>query len=239
MPRAASATTSPGETDASIRQLNRSLHRLGASRAVRLAITEDVRGDLNAAAAEGVQPAALLGSDVDAFARQALEAGGHEPTPKDYQRLLIICTLAAAVGIPALYLLLSYVVHPLFVDWFELDGSYPTAGPVVAYAFMVLTGTGVIITALYAALAGRPARSETVTRAAVLTPVGGALSIVAVLAVMDRPAFALSEASIYTQVLPAAAIPVLVAIGTARWWARWAAASTSTTGNDWAPSERS
>lgn len=238
MPRTASVTTFLGETDASIRQLHRSLRRLGASRAVRLAIAEDVRGDLNAAAAEGVQPAALLGSDIDAFARQALEAGGHQPTPKDYQRVLIICTVAAAVGIPALYLLLSYLVHPLFVDWFELDGSYPTAGPVVAYAFMVLTGTGLIITTLYAALAARPARRETITRAALLTPLGGVLSVVAVLAVMDRPGFALSEASIYTQVLPAGAIPVLIAIATARWWARRAAASTSTIGNDWAPIER-
>lgn len=237
MPRAASVTTSSGETDVSIRQLNRSLRRLGVSRADRLAITEDVRGDLHAAAAEGVRPAALIGSDVDAFARQALEAGGYEPTTKDYQRLLITCTLAAAVGVPALYLLLSYVVHPLFVNWFELDGSYPTAGPVLAYAFMVLTGTGVIIAALYASLAGRPARSETLTRAALLTPVGGALGIVAVLAVMDRPGFDLSEASIFTQLLPAGAIPVLTAIGTARWWARRAATSTSTLGNDGAPSE--
>ncbi len=82
MPRAASVTTSSGETDAAISQLNRSLRRLGVSRADRLAITEDVRGDLHAAAAEGVRPAALIGSDVDAFARQALEAGGYEPTPR-------------------------------------------------------------------------------------------------------------------------------------------------------------
>jgi len=234
MPRAANLTTPSAETDEAINQLNRSLRRLGASRAARLAIIDDVRGDLHAAAAEGVRPAALIGSDVDAFARQALTAGGHEPTPKDYQRLLIICTLAAAVGVPALYLLLSYVVHPLFVDWFELDGRYPTAGPVVAYAFMVLTATAVFLAALYASLAGRPARRETLTRAAFLTPVGGALGIVAVLVVMDRPGFSLSESSIYTQVLPAGAIPVWTAIGIARWWARRAAASTSTVGIDWA-----
>ena len=84
MPRAANLTTPSAETDEAINQLNRSLRRLGASRAARLAITDDVRGDLNAAAAEGVRPAALIGSDVDAFARQALTAGGHEPTPKDY-----------------------------------------------------------------------------------------------------------------------------------------------------------
>lgn len=239
MPRAASVTTSSGETDALIRQLDRSLRRLGADRAVRLAIADDVRGDLHAAAAEGVHPGALIGPDVNAFARQALEAGGHAPAPQDYQRLLITSTLAAAVGVPALYLLLSYVVHPLFVDWFELDGRYPTAGPVVAYAFMVLTATAVVIAALYAALAGRPARRETLTRAAFLTPVGGALGIVALLAVMDRPEFVLTERSIYTQVLPAAAIPVLTAIVTARWWGRRAAASTSATENDGAPFERS
>lgn len=238
MPRAASVTTPSGEADASISQLNGSLRRLGVSRADRLAITEDVQGDLNAAAAEGVRPATLIGSDVDAFARQALEAGGYEATPNDYQRLLIHCTLAAALGIPALYLLLSFVAQPLFADWFDLDGRYPTAGPMLGYAVMILTGTGVVIATLHASLAGRPARNETVARAALLTPVGGALGIVAALAVMDRPGFNLSEASIYTQILPAGAIPVLAAIGAARWWARRVATSASTTDDDSAPSER-
>lgn len=229
MPDTASSTSATGEIDRAVKLLNRSLRRVHVSRSDRQWIIDDVRGDLDAAAAEGVSPVDLIGPDVDAFARQATEARGFEPMSDDYPRLLVTGTLAAAVGVPAVYLLLMYVVHPLFVNWFDLDGDYPTAGPVLAYAFMVLTGTGIIIAALNASLAGRPARKETLIRAVLLTPVGGALGIVAGLAVMDRPGFTLSENSIYTQVLPAGAIPVLIALGVSRWWARRAVNNTSTT----------
>jgi hypothetical protein len=229
MPDTASRASSTVETDRTLRMLDRSLRRLHVSRADRHAITDDVRGDLDAAADNGVSPPELIGLDVDAFARRAIEASGVEPLADDYQRLLITCTLAAALGLPAVYLLLSYVLHPLFVDWFELNGRYPTAGPVLAYVVLVLMGTGVILMALYASLAGRPGRKETVARAALLTPIGGGLGILAALWVMDRAGFALSEASIYTQVLPAGAIPVLVALGASRWWTRRAVDSTSTT----------
>lgn len=232
MPDTASRTSATGETDRAIRLLNRSLRRLRVSRADRHVITNDVRGDLDAAADGGVSPIELIGPDVDAFARQAIEASGVEPMADDYPRLFIGCTLAAALGLPAVYFLLSYVLHPLFVDWFELDGRYPTAGPVLAYAVLVLMGTSVILVTLYALLAGRPARKETLTRAAVLTPIGGGLGVLAALWVVDRPGFTLSEASIYTQVLPAGAIPVLIALGGSRWWARRAVDSASTTNSN-------
>lgn len=220
MPDTAGTTVTADEMDRAISQLNRSLRRLRLDRADRKAIAEDVREDLIAAAAEGVRPVDMLGPDIDAFARQTVDAGGYDPRTDDYPRVLVIGTLAAALGLPAAYLLLSYLLHPLFVTWFDLDGHYPTAGPVLAYALLVLMGTSVVVTALYAGLAGRPARTETAARAALLTPIAGGLGIVAVLAVMDRPGFTLSEVSIYTQILPAGALPVLVALAIARWWAR-------------------
>lgn len=220
MPDTDISTVTAEETDRAIKQLNRSLRRLHMSRADRRTIAQEVHADLMAAAADGVDPRDLLGPDVDTFAKQAMEASGLQPMADDYPRLLIGCTLAAVLGIPAAYLLLSYVLHPLFVDWFELDGRYPTAGPLLAYAVMVLMGTGVVLATLYALLAGRPARKQTLTRAALLTPIGGGLGVVAARTVLDRPGFTLSEASIYTQVIPAAAIPLLVALGASRWWAR-------------------
>lgn len=153
-----------------------------------------------------------------------MEANGVQPMVDDYRRLLIGSALAAAVGVPAAYLLFSYVVHPLFVNWFELDGRYPTAGPVLALAVMVLLGTAVVLAALYAMLAGRPARNETVLRAGLLVPVGGGAGVAAAIAVMDRPGFTLSDASITTQMVPAGAVPVLLALAAARWWGRRSAA---------------
>jgi DNA-binding ferritin-like protein (Dps family) len=173
MPDTESRTSSPVETERAVRLLNRSLRRLRVHRVDRRTITNDVRGDLNAAAAQGVDPVDLLGPDVDAFARSAMEANGVQPMADDYRRLLIGSTLAAALGIPAAYFLFFYLVHPLFVNWFELDGRYPTAGPVLALAVIVLMGTAVVLAALYAMLAGRPARNETVLRAGLLVPVGG------------------------------------------------------------------
>ncbi len=230
MPETVSRSSAIGETDEAIKLLNRALRRLRVSRADRRTIAEDVRGDLDAAAAEGANPLDLLEPDVEAFARQAMQANGVAPMADDYPRLLLASALAAALGLPAAYFLLSYVVHPLFVDWFELDGRYPTAGPVLAYAVLVLMGIGVILATLRGVLAGRPARKETLVRAAVLAPIGGGLGIVAALWVMDQPGFTLSEASIYTQVVPAGGIPVLVALSAARWWGRRAAERTSASG---------
>lgn len=220
MPDTDTTSVPAQETDRAARQLNRSLRRLHLSRPDRRAITEDVRGDLETAAFEGVRPGDLLGPDVDAFARQAVERGGYEPLADDYPRLLVLSTVAAVVGLPAVYVLFSFVLQPLFDDWFTLDRHYPTAGPVLACVVMGLMATGVLLAVLYASLAGRPARIETVKRAALLVPVGLALSIAAVLAVTGRDGFTMSEASIYTQVLPAGALPLGVALASARWWGR-------------------
>ena len=64
-----------------------SASRRGRTTRSALAITDDVRGDLDAAAVEGVGPLDLLEPDVDAFGRPAMRANGVESMAGDYPRL--------------------------------------------------------------------------------------------------------------------------------------------------------
>jgi hypothetical protein len=199
-------------------ELDRSLRRLQLPRSDRRTIVDEVRGDLQTAAADGVDPETLIGPDIDAFAREAVEAGGYRPRPYDYPRILAGGILAAGVTLVAAYLLIVELLQPALASWFTLDGDYPTAGPVVVLGGIAVVGVLGTLGALAWLLAGRPAARETVRRAALLTPFGLAVGIAAAFAVARDPGYAVTVASVSTQVA-LVALPVVAALGISRWWA--------------------
>jgi hypothetical protein len=205
------------QIDAATADLDRRLRRLRISRRDRRVIVDGIRGDLHAAAADGVSPAALIGPDVDAFAREAVEAGGYRARSRDYPRVLTGGVLAAAAAVVVGYLLIVEVLTPVLSSWFTLDGSYPTVGPLVAYGGVVLVGLLGVLVAVRSLLAGRPAARETLNRAALLLPIGAAAGIAAVIAVARDPDYRVTVAAVTVQVL-FVVLGVAAALASARWW---------------------
>jgi hypothetical protein len=207
------------QIDAAISALDRRLRRLHIGRDDRRALVDDVRSDLRAAAADGVTPEELIGPDIGAFAREAVEAAGYRSRPHDLSRVLTGGALAGVVAVVAGYLLIVGVLQPALASWFTLDGRYPSAGPVVVYGAVALLGVVGLLAALkWWVLAGRPAVRATVLRAAVLLPVVAAAGIAGAVAVARDPAYTVTAGTIVVQVL-LVAVPVLAAVGLARYWA--------------------
>lgn len=213
-----SAPVRTEQIQAATAELDRRLRRMHLSRGDPRTVVEEVRADLETAAAEGVSPEALVGPDVDAFARETIEAGGFRPRPRDYPRVLAGGILAAGTVVVAAYGLIVGVLQPAFSSWFTLEGSYPTAGPVLVYGAIALTGWLGALAGLKWLLAGRPAARPTLRRAALLLPLGAAAGIAAVVAVARDPDYSTTPGTVTLQVL-FVVLGVLLALGAARWWA--------------------
>jgi hypothetical protein len=199
-------------------ELDRSLRRMRLSRDDRRTVVGDVRADLETAAADGVGPAALVGPDIDAFARKAVDAGGYVPRPRDFSRVVAGGVLATVVVVVAAYWLIVGVLQPLLASWFTLDGHYPTAGPVVVYAAITLLGLLGTLAGLLWLLTDRPAARPTMIRAALLLPIGVAAGIAAVVALTRTPDYRSTPGTVTLQVL-FVLIGVAAALAVARWWA--------------------
>jgi hypothetical protein len=209
-------TTTSRDVDVATADLERALRRLHIAAADRRAIVAEVRADLEAASADGVRPAALPGPDVEAFAREAAEARGFHPRQAQYPRVAIGGTLAAVGGAVAAYLLIVEFLVPLFSSWFDLDGDYPVAGPVVAWAGMALAAVLGTLVVLHRLLRGRPAAGETVRRASVLVPLAMAVGIGAAVAVGQSNDYAVGVVVVEAALIAAS---VGIALVVARWTA--------------------
>jgi hypothetical protein len=199
-------------------ELDRSLRRLRLSRADRQTIVGEVRGDLETATADGVSPEALIGPDVDAFARAAVEAAGYRPRAQDYPRILSGGVLGAGVAVVAAYLLIVELLQPALASWFDLDGRFPSLGPAVVFGGIAVVAVLGTLGALGWLLAGRSAARATVTRAALLVPIAAATGLAAVVAVGRDPDYTLGVPTVIGQAL-LVLVPVVAALSFARWWA--------------------
>ena len=218
MSRADSTSTHADQVDAATTELDRSLRRLHLTRSDRRTVVDDVRADLQAAADDGVDPATLLGPDVDAFARAAIDAGGFTPQPRDHLRVVGGGVITAIAVVAAAYVLIVMVLTPILSAAFTLDGRYPEAGPLVVYGALVLLGLAGTLVGLRQLLAGRPAARETFRRAALLLPIGAAAGIAGLLAAAGAPGYRATPGAVTLQGLYVV-LGIAVALGTARWWA--------------------
>jgi hypothetical protein len=202
------------QLDAATAELERALRRLRIAADDRRGIVAEVRADLEAAAADGRNPSALLGPDIATFAREAAEARGHQPRQAQYPRVAIGGTLAAVVGAVAAYLLTVEFLVPLFSSWFDLDEHYPVAGPVVAWAGMALAAVLLTLVVLHLLLSGRAAGRETVRRAAVLVPLAMAVGIAAAVVVGEYYEYSVDVLAVKAGLI---VVPVASALVVARW----------------------
>ncbi|RKF22938.1 hypothetical protein [Micromonospora globbae] len=94
----------------------------GVGRADRGTLAADLRLDLQAAAADGVDPVQLLGGDVAGFARRLADEAGVRRVRRDYGRLLGTALIGAVLGGVLGYGILT-AVYPLFVRMMDIPRS--------------------------------------------------------------------------------------------------------------------
>lgn len=205
--------------------LDRALRRLDIAPHDRRSIVGDVRGDLQSAAAEGVPPDALMGSDVDTFARQAVADGAYRSVPRNYSGVVGSGGLAVAVAVLVGFWLVGEVVQPALASRYTLAGHHPTAGPLVVFTGIALVALLGALAVLWLVLDKRAARRETLVRVAVLAPLAAAGGAAAVVAVANDPSYRTTPGVVVGQVL-LVAVPVAASLAAARWWALRSASSS-------------
>lgn len=92
---------------------------LGVRPGDRAALAADLRQELEAAAADGLDPAGLVGPDVDGFAARVAEEAGVERTPPLYGPVLGVATIGAVLSLVVGYCVVM-ALHEVFVAAFDL-----------------------------------------------------------------------------------------------------------------------
>lgn len=182
-------------------QLDRAWRRIGVPHSDRRLLAAELAPDLQAAAADGHEPADLLTPDVDTFAERLAEAHGVRLVPPRHANVqlggLLGAVLALVTGAG-----LVVGLQPLLTSKVELSGRYPVAGAVLVFASLAVLGLLGCLLGIYAAVRGRPAAGATVRRAALLLPLTAAVGVALAVALgrstdySDAPSVVLAECGI-------------------------------------------
>ncbi|TCC00580.1 hypothetical protein E0H26_02555 [Micromonospora zingiberis] len=108
--------------DSVLTEADRAWRAYGVGSADRQALAADLRLDLAAAAADGGDPAQLIGGDVAGFARRLADEAGVRRVRRDYGRLLRTALTGAVLGSLLGYALLN-ALYPLFVRMIDIPRS--------------------------------------------------------------------------------------------------------------------
>lgn len=206
--------------------LDREWRRLQLSRTDRRELAADVAADLEAAAADGVGPAQLLGTDPTGFAREAAGSQGYIPQPSAYGRTLVGGFAGLVVTAVVAYLV-SELLYATVVQWVDLPFQWGGVGGAILFLGVValaeLFGT---LAGVRLALRGRWAARATVTRAGLTLPVivGAAGGIATVYAQYRDVA---TDSQTVTTEIAIVTLGWVVALAAARWWALGSAAPVS------------
>ncbi|MFY1691755.1 hypothetical protein [Plantactinospora sp. WMMB782] len=158
-------------------EADRAWRAYGIGRTDRAALAADLRLDLEAAAADGGDPAQLVGADVAGFARRLAEEAGVRRVRREYGRLVRTALAGAALGGVAGYAVLA-ALYPLFVRAVDIPRSIeiPVQLAVVGYygvpAAIVVAGA---VTAVRLRLGDLPQIRRTAWLMGALLPVAGIL----------------------------------------------------------------
>jgi hypothetical protein len=136
-------------------------------------LSGDLRDDLTAAAAEGVDPDELVGADTRAFARRLADEAGVRRIPYAFDRLLLTSLVGALPGLAFAYAVLyGYLPTPARPPVDE-----PRIGAVVAvYAALSTLVLASSLLTVWFRLRHLPAMGRTVLAMALLLPLAGALA---------------------------------------------------------------
>ncbi|MEV6374796.1 hypothetical protein [Micromonospora musae] len=108
--------------DSVLAEVDQAWRAYGVGSADRGALAVDLRLDLQAAAADGVDPVQLLGGDVAGFARRLADEAGVRRVRRDYGPLLGTALIGAVLGGVLGYGILT-ALYPLFVRMIDIPRS--------------------------------------------------------------------------------------------------------------------
>lgn len=140
---------------------------MGLVEADRKALTDDLRMELRAAAADGATAEQLIGPDIRAFARRLAHEAGARRVPYEYRRLLLTALAGAAPGAVFGWIYLWYLPH------FPHDPTPPLVAILALYAGLALLVLLGALAAVWIRMRAVPAIGRTVARMALLVPVAG------------------------------------------------------------------
>jgi hypothetical protein len=177
---------------------DRQWRTLGVRPGDRVTLAADLRAELEAAAADGLDPAGLVGADVTGFARRVAEEAGVPRTPPLYGQVLGVATAGALLSLVVGYCVVIGL-HDVFVAAFDLPRDVHVPIWLAAAVFyggiaaVVVTGAalGVRLVLRQASRIGDTAR-----RMSLLLPPALAAAIAAAAAVGWALDFALTPAVI-------------------------------------------
>ena len=152
-------------------ELDAAWRRLGIRLADRREMAEDIVADLRAGAAEGLDPHAMIGPDVDTFARQVVDARGVPPLEHGYGRMLLGGLLGAVAAVTVGSLPTEAALGRL--SSLQQSGRDQWVWALSAYGVLAVACTAAALTGIAVALRGLVAVRATVWRAALLLPVAG------------------------------------------------------------------
>ncbi|MBY8875773.1 hypothetical protein K7640_28495 [Micromonospora sp. PLK6-60] len=212
-------STSTSAVDGLLAAADREWRALGIHRRDRAGLAADLRAELEAAAADGLDPAELLDADPAQFAKRIAEETGVDRVPARYGQVLGVATAGALVAL-IVGLVVANGLHELFVAAFDLPRGVRV--PVLLAAGVFYGGVAAfivagVVLALRVALRGLPRVRHTANRAALLVPpalVAGTAAAVGVNAVLDDPFTPLAIGAEAAIVLAA----FLAAVALARHW---------------------
>ncbi|MEU7932454.1 hypothetical protein [Micromonospora echinofusca] len=177
-------STSTSAVDNLLAAADREWRALGIHRRDRVSLAADLRAELEAAAADGLDPAELLGADPTEFAVRIAEEAGVERTPPRYGQILGVATAGAMLS-----LVVGYVVvislHQAFVAAFDLPRSVRVPVWLAAGVFYGAVAAVVVAGAVLAiriVLRDAPHIRHTAARMALLLPPAIAAAIAAAVA---------------------------------------------------------
>ncbi|GAA3221008.1 hypothetical protein ACFO1B_16875 [Dactylosporangium siamense] len=177
-------STSASPVDDLLAAADRQWRTLGVQRGDRLALGTDLRAELEAAQADGLAPAELLGADPAAFARRLAEEAGVERLPPRYGPILAAAFFGAVVALIVGFVLATGL-HEAFVAAFDLPRSVHVpvwlagGGFYAGVAAVTIAGSVFTVRVL---LRDAPRIRHTTTRMALLLPPAVAAAVAAAVA---------------------------------------------------------
>lgn len=159
--------------DRAVMAAEREWRRLHVRAADAARLSGDLRDDLTAAAAEGVDPDDLIGRDARAFARRLADEARVHRIPYEFDRLLLTALVGALPGLAFAYgVLYGYIPIPA-----RPPADEPNLGAVIAvYAALSALVLVTSLLTVWFRLRHRPAMGRTVLAMALLVPLAGALA---------------------------------------------------------------
>lgn len=200
--------------DSVLIEADRAWRAYGLTSADRKTLAADLRLDLQAAVADGVDPLRLFGGDVAGFARRLADEAGMRRPRQEYNRLLGTALLGALLG-GALGSTILMAVHPVLVRMVDLPRS--TQVP-IQVAVAVYYGVPAAVVVAGAVLAVRlrlhdlPQVRRTTRMMSLLLPAAGILITPITIAFAwstgysDAPPIVLTEAAMVLAALAGATI---------------------------------